>query len=68
MMNLPRESQKADEQDDFSLNDALLPGDDVLESVIELQRDQHSHDLTEDSLILERIQGTEHPARQAFPA
>jgi hypothetical protein len=43
-------------------------GDDVLESVIELQRDQHSHDLTEDSLILERIQGTEHPARQAFPA
>jgi hypothetical protein len=44
-------------------NDALLPGDDVLEGVVELQRDQHGHYLTEDGLedfILERIQGSEH--------
>jgi len=37
---LARQRQQGDQQDDLGLDDALLAGDDVLQGVVERQRDQ----------------------------
>jgi len=53
-----RERQERNEHHDPRLYDALMPGHDIPQRVIELERDQQSHDLAEDGLeyfVVERI-------------
>jgi hypothetical protein len=42
---LARHCQQRYEDHNACLNDALMPGDDVAQRVIELERDQQRHDL-----------------------
>jgi len=53
-----RERQERNEHHDPRLYDALMPGHDIPQRVIELERDQQGHDLAEDGLeyfVVERI-------------
>ena len=55
--------EQRDEQDDLRLDDALLARDDVLQRVVELERDQERQHLAEHSLkrfLVERVEHSEH--------
>src|ERR1700704_2466455 len=63
---LPGDCQKSDEKHDLGLNDALLALHEILQRVIELQRDQQGQDLAEHRLkdaMIERVENAKQQPR-----
>ena len=58
---LARDSEQSDQQYDLGLDDTLIAANDILECVVELQRDQQRHDLAEYVLKCAWVQRVKDP-------